>query len=107
MDNASTKRMKHLFTLILLGDSLLCFSQVVRDTEPTAPLVASVAAARNVRPDTTGSIGEVYVCGSNSAKAYHKSDDCRGLARCTHAVVKVTKKEAEEIYRRVKCQMCY
>lgn len=39
--------MKHLLTLLLLAGSLECFGQIARDSEPAAPLVASVSAAQS------------------------------------------------------------
>jgi hypothetical protein len=109
--------MKHFLTLLLLAGSSLCFGQIARDSEPAAPIVAQVAAAqshqagpdssRDTRPDSPRSSGQVYICDSQTAKACHAFESCRGLNRCTHAVVKVTKKEAEEEYGREKCQVCY
>jgi hypothetical protein len=49
----------------------------------------------------------VYLCDSNTAKAYYNNQNCRELRRCTHGVMKVTKKEAEGDYGRVPCQVCY
>lgn len=47
----------------------------------------------------------VYICQSRSAYAYHKYE-CRGLARCTHGIVKITK--AEAVKRGYKpCKICY
>jgi hypothetical protein len=43
----------------------------------------------------------MYICDSKTAKAYHKGQNCWGLNRCMHAVVKVTKREAGEEYGRV------
>jgi hypothetical protein len=109
--------MKPFFTLLLLTGSSACLGQIARDSEPAAPIVAQVAAAqsyrtsqdsvRTVRTDSYRSDDQVYICDSQTANAYHSNQSCRGLNRCTHAVVKVTKKEAEEKYDRVKCQMCY
>jgi hypothetical protein len=109
--------MRHFLTLLLLAGSSLCFGQIARDSEPTAPILAQVAAAqshqagqdstRNVRPDSARHQPAVYICDSKTAKAYHKGEDCRRLNGCTYEVVKVTKKEAEEEYGRVKCQVCY
>lgn len=40
--------------------------------------------------DTT----KVYICDSGGATKYHLDKDCRGLGRCTHNIVLVTKSEA-------------
>jgi hypothetical protein len=101
--------MKHFLTLLLLAGSLACFGQIARNTEPIAPSAGTAAAAQSQHTSLTAARVDptVYICDSNTAKAYHASEDCRGLNRCTHEVVKVTKKEAEEQYGRVKCQVCY
>lgn len=101
--------MRHFLTLILLACSSLCYGQFTKDKEPAVPSVDTVAAAQSyyaslsaVRTDAN-----VYICDSNTAKAYHNSQNCRGLVKCTHEVVKVTKREAEGDYGRVPCQVCY
>ncbi len=109
--------MRHFLTLLLLASSSLCFGQIARDSEPTSPLVASVAAAqshqagqdsvRTTRTDSPRSGDHVYICDSQTDKSYHNSQNCGGLVKCTHEVVKVIKKEAEEDYGRVKCQVCH
>ena len=72
--------MRHFLTLLLLAGSLLCFGQIARDSEPAAPLVAQVAAAQlqqteqdSTRATRTGT--QVYICDSNTAKAYHSSQN--------------------------------
>jgi len=49
----------------------------------------------------------VYVCNSTTSVAYHSSSTCRGLNRCTHKIVKVTKKEAVETYGKRACKICF
>ncbi len=101
--------MRHLLTLLLLAGSSLCYGQFIRDSEPEEPLLVSAAAAQSYYAQlyAAQAENEVYICDSNTAKAYHSNQNCRGLNRCTHEVVKVIKKEAEEEYGRVKCQVCY
>lgn len=48
----------------------------------------------------------VYICNSSSAYAYHSDINCRGLARCTHGVSKVTLEEAQRMGRKP-CHICY
>jgi hypothetical protein len=48
---------------------------------------------------------KVYVCGG-SAYAYHNSDNCNGLNRCSHGVSAVTVAEAEGMGRRP-CKKCH
>ena len=101
--------MKHFLTLLLMAGSLQCFGQFTRDKEPTVPSIDTVAAAQSYHASLAAARTDasVYICDSKTAKAYHKDEDCRGLSRCTHAVVKVTKKVAEENYSRAQCHVCY
>lgn len=50
--------------------------------------------------------GEVYVCKSKTSVAYHASQTCRGLNRCTHEIVTVSVKEAQDMGKRA-CKICY
>jgi hypothetical protein len=101
--------MKLLFTLNLLAVSSMCFGQFTKDKKPVAPSIDTVAAAQSYHTSLAAARtdAKVYICDSKTAKAYHKDEDCRGLNRCTHGVVKVTKREAVEEYGRVPCQVCY
>ena len=47
----------------------------------------------------------VYICQSKSAYAYHKYE-CRGLARCTHGIAKITKAQAIKLGYKP-CKICY
>lgn len=49
---------------------------------------------------------KVYVCNGGSAYAYHSSEGCSGLNRCTHTVDAVTVTEAQGMGRRP-CKKCY
>ena len=101
--------MRHFLTLLLVASSSACFVQIARDTEPAAPLVAFVAAAQSpfVQESSARQESLVYVCDSQTAKVYHKSDGCGGLDQCPSEVVEVTNKQAEEDYDRVPCPVCY
>lgn len=50
---------------------------------------------------------KVYVCVSSTAYAYHYTEDCRGLNKCTHTIKAVTESEAINTYKRRKCKVCY
>ena len=51
---------------------------------------------------------EVYICVSKNAVAYHKSkNQCRGLGKCTHDIIKVTKEDAIRKYKYRACKICY
>jgi hypothetical protein len=47
----------------------------------------------------------VYICKSKSAYAYHQYQ-CRGLARCTHGIVRITKAQAIKLGYKP-CKICY
>lgn len=50
---------------------------------------------------------KVYVCDSKTSVAYHASKDCRGLNKCTHEIIYITKKDAMENYGKRACKICY
>lgn len=54
----------------------------------------------------TGAKTEVYICDNPSAVAYHKSEYCRGLQKCTHEILKVSLTEAAARKLRP-CKICY
>lgn len=49
---------------------------------------------------------QVYICTGPKAKAYHKTDRCRGLNRCSGKVVSVSLEKAKQMGRRP-CGICY
>ena len=59
------------------------------------------AKAKRVAQET------VYLCDSRSAYAYHSSTSCRGLNRCSHGVISVSKGDAQGSYGRSACKICY
>lgn len=48
----------------------------------------------------------VYICVSKTGHKYHSDRDCRGLARCTHEIRKVSKDEAIRMGYSA-CKICY
>ena len=54
-----------------------------------------------------GPVEKVYVCDSDTSVAYHQSKECRGLNRCTHTIIYITKKEAINTYGKRACKICY
>lgn len=48
----------------------------------------------------------VYICNSNKAYAYHIDRDCKGLKKCTHEVLTVSKSDAINKYGRRACGYC-
>jgi hypothetical protein len=56
-------------------------------------------------PEIAQKTDSVYICQSKSAYAYH-SYQCKGLARCTHTIVKMTRAQAVKFgYKAYK--ICY
>jgi hypothetical protein len=50
---------------------------------------------------------KVYVCDSKTSVAYHATKGCRGLNKCTHEIIHITKTEATNTYRKRACKICY
>ena len=90
--------MKHLYLSFLLTLSLVSPAQTLR---PRYQPAGRPPAA--TQPVTTP---KVYVCGGGSAYAYHSSEGCAGLNRCSYGVSAVTVAEAEGMGRRP-CKKCY
>lgn len=88
--------MKHLLLTLLLAVPLLAPAQTTQPRHRSAQHAATRPAAAP----------RVYVCGGGSAYAYHSSDGCSGLNRCSHGVSAVTVAEAEGMGRRL-CKKCY
>lgn len=69
-----------------------------------APLAPLPVAAKQVRASVTENA--VYVCLSKGSVAYHNSDRCAGLNRCTHEVKPMSASDAQNLGKRA-CQKCY
>ena len=91
--------MKAFFLSLLLALPLGSPAQTVQPPHRTTQLRTVVAP----RPTATP---KVYVCGGGAAYAYHSSETCAGLNRCSHGVSAVTVAEAEQLSRRP-CKRCY
>jgi hypothetical protein len=90
--------MKQLFLFFLLSLSLASFAQTgYPSPRPAGPRSTTSPPAASPK---------VYVCGGGSAYAYHRSEGCAGLNRCSHGVSPVTVAEAESMSRRP-CKKCY
>jgi hypothetical protein len=48
----------------------------------------------------------VFVCKSPTAHAYHKTQNCKGLSKCTHNIVRITEIEAKK-QEYNPCKLCY
>ncbi|RZJ86785.1 MAG: hypothetical protein EOO60_13015 [Hymenobacter sp.] len=86
--------MKHWLLTLLLAVPWLALAQATHPRHRAPHHTAT-------RPTSAPT---VYVCGGGSA--YHSSDNCAGLNRCTHGVSTVTVTEAERMGRRP-CKKCY
>lgn len=51
--------------------------------------------------------GDVYVCMSSTAYAYHNNRHCRGLKQCTHKIETMSERTAKQEYKRKPCGYCY
>lgn len=60
-----------------------------------------LATARHQKIETY-----VYICDSRTAYAYHSSENCSGLNRCSHKILKITLDEAINKYHRKPCKIC-
>ncbi|MDP2386164.1 MAG: hypothetical protein Q8M29_07320 [Bacteroidota bacterium] len=49
----------------------------------------------------------VYVCDSKTSVAYHATKDCKGLNRCTHEIIHISKTDAVSVYNKRACKICY
>ncbi|MGI4823627.1 MAG: hypothetical protein ACRYFV_20645 [Janthinobacterium lividum] len=87
--------MKHFLPTLTL---LLALAGVSLAAPP--PLAAPLAAAP-ARPTAT-----VYVCMSPTSYAYHSSDACNGLNRCSHPLKAMPTAEAEKLGKWA-CRKCY
>lgn len=58
------------------------------------------------KTDLVISEGEVLVCISGTAYAYHQKGNCQGLRKCTHKIVKMSLTEAKEEMGREPCGYC-
>lgn len=85
----------------LLLAALLAFTSLASTAQTAHPRHYTRHAA--VRPMASP---KVYVCSGGSAYAYHSSDNCNGLNRCSHGISAVTVAEAEGMGRRP-CKKCY
>ena len=87
--------MKHFLpTLTLL--LALASPSLAAPPRPAAPVAAAPA-----RPTAT-----VYVCMSKTSYAYHSSEACNGLNRCSHPLKAMPTAEAEKLGKRA-CYRCY
>jgi hypothetical protein len=49
----------------------------------------------------------VYICDSPSSSRYHKYSTCRGLARCSKEIKRVSKQDAITTSNLTPCKLCY
>ncbi|MDB5141115.1 MAG: hypothetical protein JWR12_3031 [Mucilaginibacter sp.] len=65
----------------------------------------TISHAVPVKHHIKAAVDSVLICKSSRSYAYH-SYECRGLAHCTHGIVKVTKAKAVKMGYRA-CKICY
>jgi hypothetical protein len=66
----------------------------------------SISNSAPVKHHPNLAVDSVYICVSKTGHKYHSDRDCRGLARCTHEVRKVSKEEAIKMGYSA-CKICY
>lgn len=49
---------------------------------------------------------DVNICTGIKSRAYHTKTNCIGLTRCSGAIIKVSKEDAEKKYFRHACHFC-
>ncbi|MDB5122349.1 MAG: hypothetical protein JWP94_478 [Mucilaginibacter sp.] len=64
-----------------------------------------ISSASPSRRFTRLAVDPVYICISNTAHKYHNDRDCRGLAKCTHQIRKVSKDQAIKMGYKP-CKIC-
>lgn len=62
--------------------------------------------AAGVGMTSCGDVAKVYICTGPKARVYHKTDECRGLDRCSGDVKSVSLEQAKGMGRR-ECRICY
>ncbi|GAB3721140.1 hypothetical protein GCM10027594_01410 [Hymenobacter agri] len=99
--------MKHLLLQVALLASALSAPAQTTHPRTTHKTVARHAAAKvKVKTKTHVASGpKVYYCASGNTVKYHASPDCRGLARCSAAVVPIALATAQQ--RMDPCKWCY
>ncbi|MCI1187890.1 hypothetical protein MON38_10700 [Hymenobacter sp. DH14] len=99
--------MKHLLLQAVL--LALSFTTQAQTTHPrtTHKTVTHQATAKvKVKTKTRASSGpKVYYCASGNTVKYHASPDCRGLVRCSVAVLPIALATAQQ--RMDPCKWCY
>lgn len=82
----------------LLG-SLALFLSLATVSPAFVPLSAATAKANTTET-------AVYVCVSKSSVAFHSTDECSGLNRCTHEIKAMSTADAQRMGKRA-CLKCY
>jgi hypothetical protein len=57
-------------------------------------MLVSIGYATPAKHFTKAAVDSVYICVSKTGHKYHSDRDCRGLAKCTHEIRKVSKDQA-------------
>ena len=90
--------------LIILFATIIgfCYSCNKQKKEPEQ--ISTIKSEYNLTPSSHNST--VYVCTGEKAIRYHKSEDCRGLLRCSAEIVEQDVDEAED-QGLTPCKICY
>lgn len=71
----------------------------------TMLISVSISNAASIEPHLKLKADSVLICVSPTGHKYH-SHECRGLAKCTHEIKKVTKAQAVKMGYTA-CKICY
>ncbi len=55
---------------------------------------------------SAGKNRDAYICTGPTAYAYHKTNNCKGLRRCTGEIKKISIKQAKKENRKA-CKLCF
>jgi hypothetical protein len=90
--------MKNLKRFLVLSAILIGF---IAYASTTPNVTQSLLAKEITKTDSC------YICVSKGAVAYHSDPNCRGLAKCTHTISKISVDDAVNNYNRRACKICY
>lgn len=84
----------------------LCKKYKVYEKVGYSLIVSASFFAVGVGMTSCGDAAKVYICTGPKARVYHKTDECRGLDRCSGDVESVSLEQAKGMGRR-ECRICY
>lgn len=81
--------------LLLLLASCIKDAEAKNDGTEYVPRQHFIPAMEEAKPEVAPNLSDrVYVCDSKHAKKYHLTEDCQGLKKCIHQVIKLSREQA-------------